>query len=90
MINELGDGWIEEGYVGSMAAVARGLDKIFNGDDKGEARKVGFVLMVFPYGEEEGRVNYISNGADRADVVAMMREQIRRIEGGAPDVTGTA
>lgn len=33
----------------------------------------GFFLMVFPFGEEPGRMNYISNGK-RQDVVRLMKE----------------
>ncbi len=65
-----------------MNEAARELDRTFNGDAKGEGRKTGFILMVFPFGDGEGRCNYISNGADRKDVVAMMRSQIARFEAG--------
>jgi hypothetical protein len=65
-----------------MQGLARGIDEIFNGLKKGADRKVGFVLLVFPYGDETGRCNYISNGADRTDIVRMMKEQIKRFEGG--------
>jgi hypothetical protein len=52
-------------------------------------REVGFVLLVFEFGEKKGRCNYISNGADRKDIVTLFREQIKRFEG-APDVEGRA
>ena len=89
MSNRLGDGPIEDRYRGMMKAVGAGLDKIFNGEATGRARQTGFILLVFPFGEHEGRCNYISNGADRQDVVALMKEQIARFEG-QPEVTGTA
>jgi hypothetical protein len=38
------------------------------------------VLLVFNYGEKEGRCNYISNGADRKDMVKLLREQAQRFE----------
>jgi hypothetical protein len=85
----LGDAPIEEKYEEQMQQLARGLDKIFNGDKRGHDRKVGFVLLVFEYGDQEGRCNYISNGANRRDIVTLMKEQIKRFEG-QPDVTGTA
>jgi hypothetical protein len=85
----LGDAPIEPKYRESMQAVALGLDQVFNGDTKGAQRKVGFVLLVFEYGEAEGRANYISNGADRKDVVTLFKEQIKRFEG-QPDLKGTA
>lgn len=89
MTHELGDGPIEDQYRAMMTAMAAALDEMFNGDVKGPARKTGFVLLVFPFGESEGRCNYVSNGADRKDIVAMMKEQIKRFEG-QPEVRGTA
>jgi hypothetical protein len=86
----LGDAPIEPKHREQMNAVARALDEVFNGDVKGPARKVGFVLMVFPFGEAfDGRCNYISNGADRKDIVTLMREMIARFEG-QPEVKGRA
>lgn len=84
---ELGDEPIEQTYIEQMNLIARTLDKLFNGNAKGKDRKIGFILMVFPYGNSDGRCNYISNGADRKDVVAMMKEQIKRFEGQF-DITG--
>lgn len=84
---QLGDAPIEEQFRTKMNIVARSLDEIFNGEDRGKERKVGFVLLVFPYGSGEGRCNYISNGADRKDIVTMMKEQIKRFEG-QPEITG--
>lgn len=81
MSNPLGDGPIEEQYREKMIAVVRGLDEIFNGQVGGPGRKTGFVLLVFPFGDHEGRCNYISNGADRRDIAIMLREQLARFEG---------
>ena len=72
-----------------MNTVAAALEEVFNGEASGAARKVGFVLLVFPFGEREGRCNYISNGADRRDIVTMMKEQIERFEG-QPEIEGHA
>ena len=84
----LGDKPIEPKYIEQMNAVAKGLDKVFNGDLKGKDRLTGFVLMVFPIGAgDDHRCNYISNGADRKDIVALMKEMIARFEG-QPEVTG--
>jgi hypothetical protein len=89
----LGDAPIESQYQRKMNALAKALDEQFNGNAKGSARKTGFVLMVFPFtGEGEGtdgRCNYISNGADRKDIVVLMKEMIARFEG-APEAKGTA
>jgi hypothetical protein len=83
----LGDAPIEPRLYGIMNAVARVLDQAFNGNAKGHDRKIGFVLLTFPYGDHEGRCNYISNGADRRDIVVMLKEQIKRFEG-QPETEG--
>jgi len=79
--HRLGDAPIEPQYIEKMNALARAIDELFNGDLKGANRKVGFVLMVYNFGDEPGRCNYISNGADRRDVVVLMKEMIARFEG---------
>ena len=79
MTQGLGDGPIEERYVEQMKALSRGLDELFNGESLGEARQTGFVLLVFPFGDEAGRCNYISN-ARGEDVLTMMRGQVKRLE----------
>ena len=84
----LGDAPIEPQYIEKMKAVAEVLDRLFNGETRGADRETGFVLLVFPFGEgSEGRCNYISNGADRKDVVVLMKEQIKRFEG-QPELKG--
>jgi hypothetical protein len=87
--HQLGDAPISAEYINKMRAVAQTLDQFFNGDVKGDKRETGFVLLVFPFGESEGRCNYISNGASRRDIVTMMREQIKRFEG-QPEMKGHA
>jgi len=79
--NKLGDQPIEPKHHRTMNAVAAGLDTIFNGDAKGNDRQVGFVLLVFPFGDNSGRANFISNGADRKDLVVLFKELIARFEG---------
>jgi hypothetical protein len=86
----LGDAPIEDEYIEMMNVVAQALDGMFNGDARGGARKTGFVLMVFPFGDEsKGRCNYISNGAGRRDIVVLMKEMIARFEG-QPEIKGRA
>lgn len=85
----LGDAPIEQKYREQMNAIARGLDQVLNGKAKGNDRKIGFVLLLFEYGSSDGRANYISNGADRKDIVTLFREQIKRFEG-QPEITGRA
>ena len=78
--DQLGDAPIEARFHDQMNAVARSLDEVFNGKAHGANRTIGFVLMVYEIGKES-RCNYISNGSDRRDVVALMREMIARFEG---------
>lgn len=90
MAEQLGDAPIQPEYYAQMNEIARGLDKIFNGEARGAARKTGFVLLVFPFGDAEGqRCNFISNGANRQDVIALFKEMIARFQG-QPELKGTA
>ena len=89
MTERLGDAPIQAEYIEEMNAIATVLNETFNGKLKGDARKTGFVLLVFPFGEKEGRCNFISNGADRRDIVTLFKEMIRRFEG-QPEVKGKA
>lgn len=83
----LGDKPIESQYREQMNNMAQYLDRFFNGPEPRD-RATGFVLLVFPLNDHEGRCNYLSNGR-REDVVTLLREQLARFEG-APDVTGHA
>jgi hypothetical protein len=76
--SELGDQPIEEKHIKVMNEVAGGLDQIFNGQRGGPGRKYGFVLLIFPFGETDGRCDYISNGANREDVEKLLYEQAER------------
>ncbi len=87
MVERLGDAPIEPEYREQMQRVAKALDETFNGE--GNDRKVGFVLLLFEYGEQEGRCNFISNGANRKDIVTLFKEMIKRFEG-QPEMTGHA
>jgi hypothetical protein len=84
----LGDAPVQPEYVERMNALAHALDTVFNGELKGEDRPTGFVLLVFPFGDC-GRCNFISNGAGRKDIVALMREMIQKFEG-QPETGGHA
>lgn len=81
----LGDGAVQPEYVEMMKRVSRAVDTMFNGPP-GSEKKIGFVLMVFPFEDFTGRCNYMSN-ANRADVVVLLKEQLARFSGQA-DVTG--
>jgi len=88
---EHGAGPIEEQYKSDMEYVARCVDEFFNGELKGPARRTGFVLLVFPFGEAaRGRCNYLSNGASRQDIAALFREMAARFEGQPEPPTGNA
>jgi hypothetical protein len=94
MVERLGDKPIEPQYIEMMNKIAKGLDRIFNGDKKGADRPTGFVLLVFPFDKEghapsDGRCNFISNGADRKDIVVLFKEMISRFEG-QPEAKGRA
>ena len=87
MVERLGDAPIEPQYEAQMKHLARSIDRIFNGEAEGDDRKTGFILLVYPFGDKEGRCNFISNGADRRDVVTLFKEMIARFEG-QPEVKG--
>jgi hypothetical protein len=76
----IGDAPIELEYRDKMNRVAQVLDNTFNGAAGGTDRKVGYVLLLFEFGEKEGRCNVISNGADRKEIVTLFREMIARFE----------
>lgn len=85
----MSDDKIEPHYVEQMNVLARAIDELFNGELKGKDRTTGFVLLVFPFGEEEGqRTNYISNG-NRRDILIALKEVVARFEG-QPEMKGHA
>ena len=86
---ELGDAPIEAEYDLMMKSMAVALNEMFNGQAKGKDRKTGFVLLVFPFEGFDGRCNFVSNGADRRDIVTLFKEMIARFEG-QPEIKGTA
>jgi hypothetical protein len=86
----LGDAPVEEKHYGQMGAIMQALDEFVNGP-KGPnyVKRNGIVVMLFPYEGFDGRCNYMSNGADRKDIVVLMKEMIRRFEG-QPELSGQA
>lgn len=72
---------IDPEYRERMNELAALLDIAFNGDKRGPARTVGFVLLCFKFGEES-RANYISN-ADRKGIITSLKEVVARFEGQA-------
>ncbi len=89
-MNTLGDGPVDPKYREKMIEVVKKIDRFFNGKQRGTDRKVGFVLLVFPFGEEPGaRVNFMSNGANRKALTILFKEMIARFEG-QPEMKGNA
>lgn len=73
-------------YVARMHGTMGVLDDVFNGAARGADRKTGIVLLIFPMngpvGEaNQGTINYMSNGPDREDVKAMLKELLARWDG---------
>jgi hypothetical protein len=66
----------------ALNSIAYALDQILNGKDVRETkqRKNGFVLLIFPYNDDTGRCNYVSNGANRDDIIKMFKAQIKHFE----------
>ena len=67
---------LEKQFADIMNGIANYCDGALNPGLTGSDRSVGFVLMVFPFDGHPGRVNYLSNGADRDHIIALMEEQI--------------
>jgi len=61
-----------------MQALAETVDFALNGDRP--ERRFGFALLVFPFGSEERRANYVSN-ASRDDMIVAIKEWLARAEG---------
>jgi hypothetical protein len=89
MTHTLGDGPIQNDYRDKMNAVMATLDQFMNGEAKGQDREVGIVVLMFPFGANDGRCNFISNGAERQDLVTLFKEMIARFEG-QPEMRGNA
>jgi len=62
----------------AMLSVARGLDEAFNGNARGNDRAIGFVLLTFPFGEYEETPNYVSNGAEREEILTLLEAALAR------------
>ena len=73
---------IQAQYRQRMNRLARQIDEGLNGRRKlGKKPVLGFILLTAEFGKiDGGRVNYISNG-ERADMIAMLREYLARVEG---------
>lgn len=72
-----------------MQSVARALDDVLNAGAKGKDREVGFALLVFPFGDASGKVNYVGSG-DREQMLEAFRNLVARWEGHRPNDVGHA
>lgn len=77
---------IVDKYRSQMGALDNVLDMMFNPNLK---KEVGFVLLVFPFGEVEGNCNYISNAETKSGIANMLKEMAARLEGRVTE-SGTA
>ena len=67
-------------------ALALGLDKALNGGR--QPKPIAFCLLVTEFGKiEGGKVSFVSN-ADRADMIAMVKEWLARTEGRYQETSG--
>lgn len=87
--DRLGDAPVDAEYHELMTRVMGAIDEMFNGDAKAPNKKTGIVMLVFPFGDVTGRCNFMSNGADRRDIVVLFKEMIARFEG-QPEMKGRA
>lgn len=78
--HELGDGPVQPEYIAQMTAIMQTLNHFINGDAPPKQRKTGIIVLMFPFNDSGGRCNYMSNGANRHDVLKLLREQVKRFE----------
>jgi hypothetical protein len=88
--HSIGSGPVDPRYIEAMKIVGRAIDTMFNPDGP-KQRTVGWIVITFAFGptKEGDRVNYMSN-AERADVVTMLKEQLRYFEGQSDKHRGNA
>lgn len=88
----IGDGPVQLEFESKMAAIIQTVDEFLNEGKIGPNREIGVVLLTFRLTDNPGpedRCNFMSNGVDRADIVALFKEMIARFEG-QPRVEGHA
>ena len=74
-----GDAPIQDKHRFKMNRVASMLDEIFNEGKKAPHKPGAWILLVTDYGEgDQQRLNFISNGIERASVVELFKEMIER------------
>lgn len=65
---------IEPRVAAQMRGVGRAIEAALEGTG------YGYTLLVWPIGDADGRMNYISNGA-REDMIAALKELVANFEG---------
>lgn len=58
-------------------AVMAAINEMYN--TPGQPKRVGLVLLMFPYGVSDGQANYVSNGANREDMILFLEETAKRL-----------
>jgi len=64
-------------------SIAFAMDQILNGkgvENDASMRKNGFVLLIYPFGFNDGRANIITNGASHTEMVEFLRTQLSILE----------
>lgn len=66
----------------ALQSIARGLDESLNGELRGNDREVGFMLMIFPFGDYHpaNRASYVTNGAQRLDLINLLERQVEHLK----------
>lgn len=75
----LSDAESDPGLRQEMTDLAASLDGFFNGNQPGQQRTTGFVLLVFPF-NAEGRCDYISNTSDHENLALLFKGLSARFE----------
>jgi hypothetical protein len=76
---QYGDAPAEDRFKQTMIAIMKTVDEFMNGENcPPSERKVAIAMLMFPFGEDSGRCNYMSNGIDRRDMEKLLFEQAKR------------
>lgn len=73
-----GDGEVQPEILRDMEAIARAIKEFLN-PDPAEPAKWGFMLMCVPFGDGEGRCNYMAS-ISRESAIQLMKDQLQRFE----------
>lgn len=72
----------------AVAKVMNDIGRLIGSAIKQRGGNYGFALLMFGFGPEAGRMNYISN-AQRTEMLTAMKEFIARAEGFDPPLSET-